>query len=312
MCQTLQPQIITDYVFLHDRGKYNTLYFAFYFGSLAVSSLSFNRRKDPKDALTNLQFSPIVAGLLAEHTGWRNFWWLNVALLGAAFLVSLFCFPETKWNRLRTNDIQTQASQRPNNLPSANFGTNGDATADFEKEILGQVIHPDPSRIQNGKPGKHQFNLFQSNQHPFKSLFWGLWTPFKLFAFPIVDFASFVVSWSASCFLTTNLTQAQAFSANPYKYTPQTIGFFNFAVVIGQVIGLATAGPLSDWISMRSTRRNNGIREPEMRLPVMIPYALIMILGNFVIGFGYEYHWDWRVRTPLNPSSAILGFHGAY
>ena len=34
--QTLQPQIITDYVFLHDRGKFNALYFSMFFGSLNV------------------------------------------------------------------------------------------------------------------------------------------------------------------------------------------------------------------------------------------------------------------------------------
>ena len=139
-----------------------------------------------------------------------------------------------------------------------------------------------------------------------------IWTPFTLFAFPIVNFASFVVAWSASCFLTINLTQAQAFSEPPYNYTPQTIGFFNFAVVIGQVIGLGTAGPLNDWISMRATRKNSGIREPEMRLPAMIPYVLIMILGNFVTGFGYQYHWNWAVRFPLpysNTYTNILANH---
>lgn len=34
--ETAQPTIIADIIFLHDRGKYQTLYFAFYFGSLMV------------------------------------------------------------------------------------------------------------------------------------------------------------------------------------------------------------------------------------------------------------------------------------
>lgn len=32
----MMPQIIADVIFLHDRGKYQTLYFTIYFGSLAV------------------------------------------------------------------------------------------------------------------------------------------------------------------------------------------------------------------------------------------------------------------------------------
>ncbi|KAI4166937.1 MAG: hypothetical protein LQ343_007609 [Gyalolechia ehrenbergii] len=65
-------------------------------------------------------------------------------------------------------------------------------------------------------------------------------------------------------------------------------GFFNLAAVARQLIGMATAGPIIDRISMRSTKLNLGVREAEMRLPAMIPDVLIMILGNFVVGFGYN------------------------
>ncbi len=34
--QTIQPNVIADVMFLHERGTYQTLYFAFYFGSLMV------------------------------------------------------------------------------------------------------------------------------------------------------------------------------------------------------------------------------------------------------------------------------------
>jgi hypothetical protein len=36
--ETAQPTIIADIIFLHDRGKYQALYFAFYFGSLTAST----------------------------------------------------------------------------------------------------------------------------------------------------------------------------------------------------------------------------------------------------------------------------------
>lgn len=34
--ETIQPNVIADVMFLHERGAYQTLYFAFYFGSLMV------------------------------------------------------------------------------------------------------------------------------------------------------------------------------------------------------------------------------------------------------------------------------------
>ncbi|KAL2216023.1 hypothetical protein M432DRAFT_664577 [Thermoascus aurantiacus ATCC 26904] len=78
--------------------------------------------------------------------------------------------------------------------------------------------------------------------------------------------------WTVSSYLTVNLTQSQAFAASPYN-SSQTICFLNLATSIGAFIGLATNGVLSDWILRRATKRNRGIKEPEMRLPTMIPYS---------------------------------------
>lgn len=126
-------------------------------------------------------------------------------------------------------------------------------------------------------------------------LFRELWVPFYLFAFPIVHFAAFVVSWSASGFLVVNLSQAQVFAAPPYNFTSETIGLFNLAVLVGGFIGLITSGPFSDWMAARLTARNNGVREPEMRLVTMIPYIVIMIIGSVVTAVGYDRHWPWQV-----------------
>ena len=94
--------------------------------------------------------------------------------------------------------------------------------------------------------------------------------------------------WSASYVLTLNLTESQAFAAPPYSFSNQTMGFLSFATLVRAMIDLLTAGPLSDWVLMCVTRRNNGVREPKMRLPSMIPYVLIMMLGNVVVAFGYS------------------------
>ena len=126
--------------------------------------------------------------------------------------------------------------------------------------------------LGRGKPSKAQFRLFTPSPNPMKAILIDLWVPWKLFAFPIVEFAAFVASWSCSSFLTLNLTQTQNFAAPPYLYSSQSIGFMNFAILVGAMIGLATAGPFSDWVSARATKRNRGIREPEMRLPAMSKY----------------------------------------
>jgi hypothetical protein len=48
---------------------------------------------------------------------------------------------------------------------------------------------------------------------------------------------------------------------------------------------------------MRLTRRNNGVREPEMRLLAMVPFVLIMVVGNVIVALGYQYSWSWKVSA---------------
>lgn len=290
--ETMQPTVIADIFFLHDRGKWNTLYWVVYMGSLMVG--------------------PIVSGPMAQKVGWRAFWWLNVGLLGLSAIMVFFMFPETKWDR-GTLNRQLQEAQVPSpdekrmvDHDTAGQSSNSDdgikpsITAVSDVNTQGhdlegvKTAERDPF-LGKGKPRRSQWMLFQKNAHPFKSILMDLWIPWKIMVFPIVQFASFVVSWSCSSFLTLNLTQSQNFAAPPYNFSSLTIGFTNFAILVGALLGLATAGPLSDFVSMWATKRNGGIREPEMRLPAMIPYVIIMYLGNIIVSVGYERKWSWEV-----------------
>lgn len=261
---------------------------------------------------------PIISGPMAEHVGWRSFWWLNVGLHGVILVLLFFLFPETKWHRAHPREMLKQSIDAGRPTTSEKGAT----IAAHDEKSNGEAVHPVPTHttidstlaqvtamatadrdpyLHKGKPAKWQFKIFQPNAHPFQAIALDLWIPIKMFAYPITEFAAFVVSWSASSFLTINLTQSQAFAAPPYNYSSQTIGFFNFAILIGAIIGLFSNGWLSDWFAARLTKRNRGIREPEMRLPTLIPYVLIMLLGNFVVAFGFQYKWPWQVVV-------IIGF----
>lgn len=244
---------------------------------------------------------------MAISVGMANFWYLNAAMHAFIFFCCLFGFPETKWHRTHPNEKRETGLMPSQQASDEKFAVEKTGNNNLEKITTASAM-PDLSHtataardpwLGRGKPSKQQFKLWTTNSHALKAVFYDLWIPWKLFSFPIVEFASFVVSWSASSFLTLNLTQSQYFAAPPLLYSSNTIGFFNFAILIGMLIGLATAGPLSDWISMRATRRNRGIREPEMRLPSMIPYVIIMMVGNFIVAFGYQNGWDWKVSDHM-------------
>jgi hypothetical protein len=242
---------------------------------------------------------------MAQLTGWQSFWWLNTALLGFVTICCIFLFPETKYDRRSTtvNDLA-------NNLP-----TTSGSTEQTDTEAVSAKDSSSPPRVYSepetglhqtqdpwlgrGRPSKAQWRFAQPYSGNILAEFC---LPWKLFCFPIIQFSAFVVSWSASVFLTVNLTQSQAFANPPYNFSSTKIGFFNFATLIGALIGLFTAGPLSDIVAVQLTKRHSGIREPEMRLLAMIPYIIIMVIGNVVVAVGYQQSWDWKVYTPFQPT----------
>lgn len=73
------------------------------------------------------------------------------------------------------------------------------------------------------------------------------------------------------------------------------MGYANFAFLVGGLLSLATSAPLSDWIAVQATERNNGIREFEMHLPALVPYFFFTVVGIVVGGIGYGRLWYWSV-----------------
>lgn len=206
--EILQPAVIADIFFLHDRGTWNALYWVVYMGSLMIA--------------------PIIAGPMAGSVGWRNFWWLNVAVTSLSIILGVFGFPETKWTRAGIVEAE------------AVVGDRGDVTIENDKathtqgDVEKSADSPDQSHLEavldpqlgKGSPSKKQWMLFQSNSSPLRNILVDVWTPWRLFTYPIVLFASFVVSWSCSNFLILNLTQSQVFAAPPYNMSSQSIGMY--------------------------------------------------------------------------------------
>ena len=232
---------------------------------------------------------------MALSVGWRNFYWLNVAILAFAVFAVLVGFPETKWRRPSANEIliRTQTPDSPSK----------DMAIEKQDELSGpgsgNVNTVAEADLGKSKPTKWQWKLLQPAENPFKSLLVEFLVPWKLLLYPIVIFASLIVAFSSTCYLMVNYVQSEGLAAPPYLFSTQAVGFTNFASLVGALIGLFTAGPASDYVSAALTKRNKGIREPEMRLITMLPYVLIMILGNFMVGYGFQNSWNWRVSQSL-------------
>jgi hypothetical protein len=246
---------------------------------------------------------------MSQQHGWRSFWWLNVAIYAAVLVSQVLLFPETYYDRSKP------VAETPT-VSSAENGTNTPEEKNSSLEGQGVVVraadHVD-EYLGKGVPVREQFVGFHIHSSWSECLL-SLYIPFKLFLFPIVEWSSFVFSWSASCFLMVNLTQSQVLAAPPYNFSASAMGYTNFSLLIGATFGMLTAGPFSDWVSMKATIRNNGIREPEMRLPSLIPYLACCIIGALVTAYGYQNAWRWEViviigYTLLGVQVAPTPFH---
>jgi hypothetical protein len=122
-----------------------------------------------------------------------------------------------------------------------------------------------------------------------------IFSPLYVFLFPIIFWAGLNVAGPANLLLFWNLTESSVLSSPPYNWSPGAVGYSNFAFVVGGMLGLVTAGPFSDWVAKQMTKRNNGVREAEMRLLALIPYFITTVIGIVVGGLAYDRQWKWQL-----------------
>lgn len=274
--ETIPVQIIADVFFLYERGAWTGLYFTgFFLGAF---------------------LGPVMSGSMAARYGWQSFFWLETGLSAFAIVLLALTFPETKFHR------DSAKAQNANATPGSNQpGVTEEDTREgsTEKQTPQIVDHPSDSEISlsflgQGRPSREQFMPFRKPDSRWKTfVVRDTWTPVKVFFNPIVLWAGLMLAGPADLVLFFNISESVIFAAPPYLFGPEGVGYVNFAFVVGALLGLATAGPFSDWVAARATRKNNGVREPEMRLPALWPFMIITILSVILGGIGYQRHWPW-------------------
>lgn len=236
--------------------------------------------------------------MTADRDSWRTFWWISTGFSIFTNIWILFFFPETKYDRRDVSAgltaatlVETSPDQGLKKTESAPEKTTSTHTEDREHS---PTLAEDQLSVKlSGKPTKKQLMpIVAWNSH--EPILDAIILPFKLIRLPIVLWGALQFTCSASCFLMVNITQSQALGAPPYKFSPAVVGYCNLALFVGTCISLLTAGPLSDWISRRATTKNGGVREPEMRLPALLPFSILFVIGSIVLCVGFQYQWPWE------------------
>ncbi len=87
---------------------------------------------------------------MADHVGWRNFWWLNVALFVLTLIMTATMFPESKWHRIHPNELgqalssEISTGQEFNELSQKAVKTEGSTQEDMTSVARTETAESDP------------------------------------------------------------------------------------------------------------------------------------------------------------------------
>lgn len=228
--------------------------------------------------------------------GWRSFFWLSTGLIAFNLILLFFLVPETQYDDRKQSDF----------TPENTTGILDPKSEEVEMESTQHVETFDENLIVGkGHPSSKQYWLFQKPPALYKKLIIrDLIGPFRAAFLPIILFASLNVMGSVNLVLFWNITESSILQVPPYNFTSSQVGFANFGLAGGALIGMLTAGPFSDWVVKKATERNNGVREAEMRLPALIPFTIIAVIGTVIGGIAVRDTWPW-------PNLIVVGFGSA-
>ncbi|EHA57445.1 hypothetical protein MCOR27_003829 [Pyricularia oryzae] len=260
--ETIAPISIADIFFLHERGTIMALYTAFLSAGVA--------------------FGMVVSGLITIDHDWRTIYSVAAILISMTLLAAVLIFPETARD--------AYASRYEAECPLQNMGRQPVAS-DTELEH-----HGNQSASALRRRGYVQSLKIFTGVHTSESLWRIAVRPFGLILLPPVLWAALVESVTIGFLVAVTSNVDVAFEGS-YDFESYQVGLCFISGVIGALIGIFAGGHLSDWVADVLTKRNGGVREPEMRLPAMIPPLITTPLALILFGVGIEQRLHWICPT---------------
>lgn len=259
------PEItVTDVYFTHQRGTWMGVY------SFTLAGSNY--------------FTPIICGFIAENQGWQwVFYWPAIFL--AVVFVFLFLFmEETNYNR-KTSGVVAELDSPP-----------PETTVDADPEKIGT---PAVSSVSTGegevtmRPKTFVEKLSIWNPSPGQNMLKRAITSLKYLSWPVIFYAGFSYGSYLIWFNVLNATASIILGGPPYNFKASMVGVSYVSCFIGVIIGALVSGRLSDWLTIKLARRNNGIMEAEHRL---WPFAIcLVVVPAFLIlwgvGAAHGIHW---------------------
>ncbi|KAJ4418345.1 hypothetical protein N0V82_005626 [Gnomoniopsis sp. IMI 355080] len=255
VCEALPVQLVNDIFFLHERGQRIGYYtVALCFGSTG----------------------PMFAGyMLNGGQSWRLFFYVEFAFGVALFIFAFFVVEETTYHRKLSQDLSDGPDETEKSLNSPKTTTVETRTSLPPRKTFAQQLK-----------------------------FWGVYEKdadfFLMMARSFTYFLVPHVFWVVTTYgiyiglgaLTFNYIMPLKVTAPPYNWSQLNSGLISVATIIGYGLAIPFTTS-SDRLAARLTKKNNMIREAEMRLGVCLPAMLLAPAGLIVFGFTAQRNLHW-------------------
>ncbi|RMZ36881.1 hypothetical protein CA14_006627 [Aspergillus flavus] len=195
---------------------------------------------------------PIAAGYIVVSMGWRWMWWMIAIFLGVNLILVLFFFEEPKYIPL----VVGHSGRSGLDPESAIKNDDGQkiATPSTLRVATRSTVDAGHSR----KTVRQRLAFVTKTDMPIVQHFY---QPLLiLFSFPAVAYMAITYGTILVC--------------------ASAIGLFHLGGFLGTFIATLTVPAQNDWFIVRAAKKNGGVFEPEMRLWMSIPGALLNCAGH--------------------------------
>lgn len=231
---------------------------------------------------TGAFLGPVASGYIVNSQGWRWMWWWCVIFFGVTLLCVIFFFEESKFVAVLDGQCVALASQGSD---AEKF--NGKNQAGGEGVPRTGTTHVAMNSSIKPKTYLQRMALVTpTRESPWPHFYQPI---IALFAFPAVGYTAITYGSTMAWFAIMTSLQASDLLLPPYNFDPIAVGLMNLAPFAGAALGFLFGGYLSDRSILWLSKKNHGIYEPEMRLWLAIPIAILAPAAILMFGLGLSY-----------------------
>lgn len=219
-----------------------------------------------------------VGGFLnLVSAAWIN--WFTAILFGVLLVLEILFMSETLYPR---SLMLTHSTSPPDTAMSVSLEANKELPSPSQKPYTSSIPRTRTLPFFNLRP-------IPGLNHPYP---WSALHRFLLtFRLPVIVLAVAGYSFTWYWWVLSIITMVPAAYAS---YTPLIQGLLFLGLLLGTVVSeVLMSGRMSDALMQVLSRRNGGVRVPEMRLWMAYPAVVLTAVGLVVWGVSVDREWHW-------------------